>query len=146
MVGLLGVALAVSSCVWNVNASPGPGAYPVLRLVGMVVGIVIALMPFVETREQREGAASAALYDATKRWTAPTIIRSYENTAGGMALANREASILAQGGYRPARTAAMRPTSTPDAPRWAHRRRRRSVACFGGSRTKGRIVITFVKQ
>ncbi len=144
---LIGVALAGGSCAWNINVADREGEYPVLGLLLLAIGSVMVLGVFgMWNEEAKAEQASRDLTAATGNFSSPTIIRSYENSDAGLRQANADAATLASQGYVPAGQAAD----------GGHINLGRTATgavltggislLFGGSRTKGRVTITFVKR
>lgn len=144
---LIGFALAGGSCVWNVNVADREGEYPVLGLLLLAIGSVMVLGIFgMWDEEAKAEQASRELTGATGNFSSPTIIRSYENTDAGLRQANADAATLARRGYVPAGQAVD----------GGHINLGRTATgavltggislLFGGSRTKGKVTITYIKR
>ena len=96
--------------------------------------------------EAKAEQASRELVASTGNFTSPTIIRSYENSDVGLRQANVDAAKLARQGYVPAGQAAD----------GGHINVGRTATgavltggislLFGGSRTKGKVTITYTKR
>ena len=144
---LIGLAIAGGSCVWNVNVADREGEYPMLGLLLLVVGSAMVLgVAGMWNEEAKAEQASRELTAATGHFSSPTIIRSYENSDAGLRQANTDAATLARQGYVP----------TGQAADGGHINLGRTATgavltggislLFGGSRTKGKVTITYIKS
>ena len=133
--------------MWNVNVADREGEYPILGLLLLAIGSIMVLGVFgMWESEAKEEQASRDLVTSTGNFSSPTIIRSYENSDAGLRQANADAVTLARQGYVPAGQAAD----------GGHINVGRTATgavltggislLFGGSRTKGKVTITFIKR
>jgi hypothetical protein len=98
--------------------------------------------PVAKPTGYRETLAHNQLVKLTTNWTAPVVIRKYDPGDGGLKTANVESNVLATHGYR---IAAQTETD-------GHLNIGRLALTggiglmFGGTRSKGRVTITFEKS
>ena len=96
--------------------------------------------------EAKAEQASRELTGATGNFSSPTIIRSYENTDAGLRQANADTGDTGETGLRPGRPGGRRRPHQLGADSHRRRAHRGDQLLFGGSRTKGKVTITYIKR
>jgi hypothetical protein len=123
---------------WGARApAPFVGVRPAARIPGNNWPA-----PVAKPNGYRETLAHNQLVKLTANWTAPVVIRNYHPGDGGLKTANAESNLLATHGYRIA--AQTETDGHLNIGRLALTGGLRLM--FGGTRTKGRVTITFEKS